>query len=262
MTSRSTWSPNSTATGRRSGETYPSLYDFHISTTLHSRVLFPVARFHATVCTPAWRRGSPIPMSRSKNSYVPVSPGRIEERKALGPASYLHEFLVDHQTDAEGNVNYGKPFGYAWIRARWDQAPPLRTMKRHMARLKSAGRVWVQQQPWGEGMRVRLLGSAKWPSQPAQMALFPAPEILSITSGKAVRKLSNSKSLMGPKVAPSWGQKWPRNEVKKQREEKNYGEPLAVARSSPVEEAAALDERRRLLADQARMLQAKFKGSG
>lgn len=197
-----------------------------------------------------------------KFRYVAIQPARIEDRKKLGPASYLHDFLVDHQTDPEGNVNYGKAFGYAWIRARWKEAPTIRTMKRYMRRLKAAGCVWVQQQPWGGGMRVRVLGSAKWPTQPAQLALFPPPEPLSINSGKAVGKLSKPKSLMGTKVALSWGQKCPPNEVKNLREEKNNTAPLAIARSSPVEDAAALTARRRLLADQARMLQQKYKTSG
>jgi hypothetical protein len=37
--------------------------------------------------------------------------------------------------------------------------------------------------------------------------------------------------------------------------------PLAIARSSPVEDAAALEERRLVLADQARMIQEKYKTS-
>ncbi|MGH9747680.1 MAG: hypothetical protein ACRD59_16415, partial [Candidatus Acidiferrales bacterium] len=160
-----------------------------------------------------------------KFRYVAIAPDRIEDRKKLGPASYLHDFLVDHQTDAEGNVNYGKPFGYAWIRSRWPDAPPIRTLKRHMARLKDAGCVWTGTLGWGQGMRVRVLGSAKWPQAPAQMALFPPPEAVSISSGKAVSNLSKPDYGTGPKVAPLWGQKWPRNEVKKLREETTNSNP-------------------------------------
>lgn len=198
----------------------------------------------------------------SQFRYVAVAPERIEDRKKLGPASYLHDFLVDHQTDAEGKVYYGKAISYAWIRSRWQDAPPIRTLKRHMARLKASGHVWVERAGWDKGMRVRVLRSAKWPEAPRQMQLYPPAEILSINSGKAVRKLSNSESLAGPKVAPQRGQKWHRNEVKNLREETTNSEPLAIARSCPVEDAAALAERRRVLAAQARLIQAKYKTSG
>jgi hypothetical protein len=197
----------------------------------------------------------------SKNRYVAISPTRIDDRKKLGPAWSLHEFLVDHQTDADGNVYYGRAISYAWIRSRWKEAATVRTLKRHMARLKSAGKVYVERAGWDNGMRVRVLGSAKWP-QARQIPLFAPPEILSISRGKTVEKQSKSTSTAGTKVALPWGQKCPRNEVKKYREEKNNSEPLATARSSPAENAAALNERRRLLADQARLVEKKYKSSG
>jgi|ERR1700675_2605238 len=138
--------------------------------------------------------------------YVAIRPDRIERKKEIGPASYLHDFLVDHQTDAEGNVNYGKPFGYAWIRAKWPgvKPPPIRTLKRHMARLKKYGQIWTRAMPLGRGMIVRVLNSAKWAPQAErarQMSLY-APEPVSISSGKGVDKPLKSGALMGPKVAP------------------------------------------------------------
>ncbi len=196
-----------------------------------------------------------------KFRYVAVSPLRIEDKKRLGPAIYLHEFLVDHQTDAEGNVNYGKPFCYAWIRAHWQQAPMTRTLKRHMARLKSSGHVWVKAAGFGQGMRVRVLGSAKWPQQPPQMSLFPPPDPVSIASAKAVEKQLKSLAREGPKVALLWGQKCPRNDVKNLREEKT-SKPARFARSSPVEDSEAMQSRRLLLKEQIAMLQGKTKTSG
>jgi hypothetical protein len=196
-----------------------------------------------------------------KFRYVAVSPLRIEDKKRLGPAIYLHEFLVDHQTDAEGNVNYGKPFCYAWIRSKWRDAPPERSLRRHMARLRSLGYVWTTRARWDQGLRVRVLGSAKWPRQPAQMALFPLPEPVSISSGKAVEIDRVTGVMVRPKVADHPGQKWPRNEVKNLREEKNNGNPARYARSSPVEESEAVRARRQLLKEQLATLTAA-KSSG
>jgi hypothetical protein len=198
----------------------------------------------------------------SKNRYVAISPTRIDDRKKFGPAWSLHEFLVDHQTDADGNVHYGRAISYAWIRSRWQEAPTIRTLKRHMARLKSAGKVYVERAGWDDGMRVRVLGSAKWPQAPRQIPLFPPPEILSISRGKDVRNLSKPPLQAGTKVSPQRGQKCPRNDVKKHREEKTNCEALAFARPSSLQNAAALNERRRLLWDQARLLEKKYKTSG
>ena len=154
--------------------------------------------------------------------YVAIAPTRIDDRKAIGPASYLHEFLVDHQTDAEGHVNYRRPISYAWIRSKWQYAPPLRTLKRHMARLKTTGDVFVRVLPFGQGMKVRVIGSAKWPQQPAQASLFPQVVPVPISGmkrqrscGKPVEKPVESTLSMGPKVAPVRCQKWPRNELRK-----------------------------------------------
>jgi hypothetical protein len=89
--------------------------------------------------------------------YVPIDTSRIEQKKKLGTASYLHDFLVDHQTDAEGKVNYGKPFGYRWIRSRWEGAPSVPTLKRHMARLRKNGFVAVRVLGFGGGMVVTVI---------------------------------------------------------------------------------------------------------
>jgi hypothetical protein len=126
-----------------------------------------------------------------KFRYTPVQPARKEQQKKLGRASYLEDFLIEFQTDAGGRVNYGKPFGYAWIRARWLNAPSIPTLKRYMARLKRAGRLRVSVLGFGGGMIVRLIGSAKWQNvpalQPEQISLFGA-KIRAIACGKAVEK--------------------------------------------------------------------------
>lgn len=135
------------------------------------------------------------------NRYVAIAPGRIEDHQKLGPASYLHDFLVDHQTDAAGKVNYGRAISYAWIRAHWKDAPTKRTLVRYMNRLKASSLVAVRRLPRYRGMTVRVLGSVKWPGQ-RQLPLFPP---LSISSGKAVRKLLNQGNLAVTELAPQAG---------------------------------------------------------
>lgn len=202
----------------------------------------------------------------SKFRFVAVSPSRIEERKRLGPAVYLHEFLTDHQTSADGWVFYGKEFGYAWIRARWLACPPLRTVKRHMAKLKALGLVEVHRMLRG-GMRVRLLASVKFAKPldaPAvQMALF-APKVtpirVTVPVGNSVDNHQNpdsnsakSGTLTVPKVAP-------------ERSKKQIKETIsAIAQLHslpPVEKSKAeLDARRRLLLDQVDEMQKKYQTS-
>jgi hypothetical protein len=194
----------------------------------------------------------------SKFRYVALSPERIEKHKEIGKALALHEFLVDHQTDPDGRVHYGKAISYAWIRSKWRNAPAERTLVRHMARLRSAGLVHVERLSWARGMIVRVIGSAKWQEQALQLRLFPAAEILLINSGRTVGKLSNSEDIATPEVASLRRHNWRLKEVKNLREEKTNSN---TARSSPVEDAAALIERRRLLAAQAETLIQKDKTS-
>lgn len=138
--------------------------------------------------------------------YVAVSRDRIEARSRIGSAIYLHEFLTDHQTSADGWVNYGREFGYAWIQAHWLAAPKERTLQRHMARLKAAGFVEVRRMIRG-GMRVRLLGSAKFSaaiSPPAVQLSLLGADVRSMR-GKAVEKLSKSREYPDSNTAKNGG---------------------------------------------------------
>jgi hypothetical protein len=151
----------------------------------------------------------------SKFRYVAIQPGRIEHKKEIGAASYLHDFLVDHQTDREGNVNYGKPFGYAWIRSRWPGRPPcLRSLKYNMATLKQLGLVSIRMMPLNQGMCVRVVGSAKWSPQPA-IVTAPDPQF----------SLFPDLHPRGQEVAPVGCKNLPPKEVKKLREEKSVPPP-------------------------------------
>jgi len=208
----------------------------------------------------------------SQFRYVAVHPDRPAQWR-LGSATALHDLLTHNQTDASGRVFYGHEISYAWILSRWpgnpDERPVIRTLKRHMAKLKRAGLVRVRVVGMGHGMVVTLLGSAKWageaPAAAVQLPLY-GQRAVSISSGKPVEKpvekRRKSAAPRGTDVSLSWGQMCPRKEVRSKAEEKTNGEPLAIARSCPVEDAAALAERRRVLADQARLIQAKYKSSG
>ena len=212
----------------------------------------------------------------SKFRYVAVQPDRAAQWKTLGTACGLHDVLTDLQCDASGRVNYGRPFGYAWLLAHWpgnpDHRPTIRTLKRHMAKLKRAGLVEVRCVGFGGGMVVRLLGSAKWQQErpaPAEQLPLLLPRVAQIRSAKPVDKpvenLSEStvsQIHMGTDVSLTGGQMCPRKEVKNQAEEKIRA--LARSKSVPrVEKTAAeLDARRRLLLDQADLLKKKYKSAG
>lgn len=149
----------------------------------------------------------------SKFRYIAINPDvldskELQESRALG----LLAFLTDHQTDAEGRVNYGREFGYAWIRSRWLAAPSIRTMKRHMAALRKLGLVEVRR-VFAAGMRVRILNSAKFANpvapQAVQLPLFAGK----VTPFRAVEKPVDNqwkssdspdfnRATDGPKVGP------------------------------------------------------------
>lgn len=196
----------------------------------------------------------------SKFRYVALAPERIEKHREIGKALALHEFLVDHQTDPDGRVHYGKAISYSWIRSKWRNAPSERTLVRHMARLKKAGLVSVACLPWAQGMILRLIGSAKWQERAAQLPLFPQAEILLINRGKNVGKLSNSGATAAPEVASLRRHNWRLKEVKNLREEKSNVNTARFAGSLPVEDPA-LVERLRLLKAQFQEITTKYKTS-
>lgn len=207
--------------------------------------------------------------------YVPISPSRLGLMKKLQLASYLHDFLVQHQTDAHGHVNYGRPFGYAWIRARWpgnpDDRPCVRVLKKYMARLKQCGLVHVRTVRNLGGMTVRLLHSVKWPAavpeRAVQLPLYSPPptpirreEVQDSVDKQG--KSTGKKICLGHERAPSRGTSVPRKEVK--NKEKETIRSVALAHAVPTVEKSQreLDARRRLLLDQADALKRKYKSAG
>lgn len=209
--------------------------------------------------------------------YVAVQPDRAARWKGLRSAFALHDLLTDLQCDASGRVNYGRAFGYAWLRARWpgnpDHRPCIRTLKYHMAKLKGAGLVDVRVVGFGGGMVVRLLGSAKWQNErplPAEQIPLFAPRVAQIRGRMPVdkpvekpveklRKSTVSNFHMGQDLAPVGGKLLPRKEVKNLSEETIKGIAVAHALPRVGKTPKELDERRRLLLDQAEMLKRKFK---
>lgn len=204
-----------------------------------------------------------------------ICPDRLGDRKKIKAASYLHDFLVDHQTDAGGRVNYGRPFGYAWVRAHWpgnpDERPPIRTLQRYMATLKSAGKVEVRVLGFGAGMIVRVIGSAKWRKEmqpPAvQLPLLAPPPIRFPQSAvdnpvEKPRESTVSRFHTPPNMAVVDRQKWRRKEVKNLAEETISGASRSHAVRSVEKTTEELAARRQFLSDQAEMLQHKFKSSG
>lgn len=204
----------------------------------------------------------------SKFRFVAIHPDRPAQWK-LGSATALHDLLTHNQTDASGRVFYGHAISYAWILSRWpgnpDERPVIRTLKRHMAKLKRAGLVRIRKAGMSDGMIVTLLGSAKWagevPAPATQLPLY-SPQPLSISRGKAVDKKRKTAVAVGTDVSLSWGQKCPRKEVRSKPEEKISGASRAHAVPSVEKTEEQLAERRRVLRDQLEMLQKKYKTSG
>ena len=204
--------------------------------------------------------------------YVAIQPDRIGDHRKLKTASYLLDFLTDHQTDASGWVNYGRPFGYAWILANWhgnpDDRPAERTLKRHMAILKAAGKVGIRVLGFGNGMMVRVLGSAKWQKElplPAEQIPMFVKLPVEIRTRKTCEKAgfsTVSKFHTGPSLALVGCQVWPRKEVKKYNEEKCSSASRAGSVEILEKSSEEIDARRRLLLDQAEIVRQKFKSTG
>lgn len=131
----------------------------------------------------------------------------------MGKAVFLHDFLIDHQTDEDGRVHYGRLITYAWICERFKNAPAKRTLRRWMARLRDRGYIECIAVSSKHGMRIRVLNQKKWPAKPIQRSLFPPPDPLWISSGKTNAKAVEKRQVLGvtlrPNVAAPCGQKWP-----------------------------------------------------
>lgn len=204
--------------------------------------------------------------------YVAVQPARIGDHRKLGKASYLLDFLTDHQTDAEGRVNYGHPVGYAWILAHWhgnpDERPSLRSLERHMAKLQELGKARVRVVGFGGGMVIRLIGSAKWqrevPAPAEQIPMFVQLPVEIRTRKSCARPEFSTVSQyhIPPQMAVVDRQKWRRKEVKKEPEEKYSGASRLDACGSVEKTPEELEARLRLLREQAAMLTQKFKRTG
>ena len=211
----------------------------------------------------------------SKFRFIAAHPERAGKWNEIKTASYLEDVLTDLQCDADGRINYGRAFGYAWLLAHWpgnpDERPSVRTLKRHMQILKRAGIVQVRVVGFGGGMVVRMLRSAKWQNErPAPAVQLPLwlPPVASIRGGRPVDKpvekqleSTVSQIHMGPDLSPVGGQTWPRKEVKNLAEEtiRTIARSKAVPRVEKTQKQ--LDARRRLLQQQAEMLEKKFKNA-
>jgi hypothetical protein len=137
--------------------------------------------------------------------YIAVAPGLAEQKhvEAIGKAEMLFLFLVHHQRDADGTVNYGKPISYGWIQRRF-AGTKRRTLARWMERLRAGG--YISTTRTGHGFLVRILHQKKFP--PRQLPLFPAPDPLLITRGKACDKPEIYEKREVPQVAHQMCHKW------------------------------------------------------
>jgi hypothetical protein len=153
--------------------------------------------------------------------------------KKLGPAEKLLDFLKSRQTGPNGEVYYHKELGYAWIRSKIPNAPPLRTLQRWMDRLKETGEAHVTRTAYG--MKIRLLNSRKWARQ---TSLFPKVEIYSQPQIAPVENLRESCGIEVLRTAKSGGSLPPKVAVQRssresQSETSNTARALRAA--PPVE---------------------------
>lgn len=195
--------------------------------------------------------------------FVPISPDMLQRSDLEAEAILLYEFLVDNQTSADGLVFYGKAIGYAWIRSRYLRGS-LRSLQRYMRDLKRAGFVQVQREFHG-GIRIRLPRSVKFakPQAPPaiQLSLF-SPEPTSIRERRAVDK-PVEKQLKGseyPKNNTVTGGGIAASRVAVERSEEQVKEKIRTLAGAHVlpgtrKTKKELDDRIRLLREQARMLE-------
>jgi hypothetical protein len=203
--------------------------------------------------------------------FTPIPPDRVGKWRAIGKAAALHDLLVDRQTDADGRVNYGRAVGYAWIRAEWvkkgGDPPAERTLDRYMQRLKRAGLVYVTRLPWGGGMKIQIIGSAKWADAPTpahQLNLF-APEPVSITRGKACgdpsgnlrESCAGAFSYSAKSGAVTSAKSGALKKLRKEQEKPKRRADRPARTDTPVD-IQAFEERRALLRQQAEELKRKF----
>jgi len=205
--------------------------------------------------------------------YVAISPGRADGRHVagMGKAVFLHDFLIDHQTDEAGRVHYGRLITYAWIRERFRNAPPKATLRKWMARLRDGGYVECVAVCSQHGMRVRVLNQKKWPAQPRQRSLFPPAEPRRIDCGKVGGKPVEKQPSPGTTLRPKEDGASVHSGTPYSLEEEKNNEPIkaaiaAIARAHTVEKPsmteAEVEKRRQFLLDQAEQLKRKFKVSG
>jgi len=137
--------------------------------------------------------------------YISIAPGLADQKHVvrMGKANSLFVFLVGRQTDADGWVYYRKPINYAWIQELFPGAK-RRTLQRWMAQLLEGGYISIIHT--GHGFIVQILNQKKWPTR--QLPLFPVPDPMLITSGKAGGKAVKSNFRDAPLVAHLLRQKW------------------------------------------------------
>jgi hypothetical protein len=177
--------------------------------------------------------------------YVAIDPARADGRHitAIGKAAGLYDFLINHQTDSEGWVNYGKLISYSWIRARLPNSQPARTLRRWMARLRAGGYAEVLASRSEHGMYIRILDQTKFPK--VQLPLFPLPKPLRFAGAKPVEKpveiASHGGTSLRPQMAAPSGHKWPLSSLCiEKNDEKRYGGFAAETGGDPVENVTEL----------------------
>jgi hypothetical protein len=189
----------------------------------------------------------------SKFRYIAIAPGRVDgiHVERMGQAIWLHDFLIDHQTSADGRVNYGRPISYQWIVDRFANPPPVRSLQRWMSKLKFEGYISARRLSWGQGIVVRILKAKKWSTPPVQLSLFP-PEDSRVKRVETVEKQNgNERAFKPPHLAVTYRHKWRFKDLEERCEE-TINPPLPPLPPAPAGEQLLLWGRETIVVEMGR----------
>jgi hypothetical protein len=145
----------------------------------------------------------------SEHTYVPLDEKLVDgdHIRRLGMSVWLLLFLVKKQTGREGWINYGRPVSYRWIFDQIPRSMPERTIRLWMQTLRVNGYIVVERLPFGQGMKIRIVNSKKWPKTQLTLPLFPGEEDLSKNCDSTEEKLFKPDASMWQDLAAPCGKK-------------------------------------------------------
>ncbi len=127
----------------------------------------------------------------SEHTYIAIGQELIDgdHIRRLGMSIWLLLFLTKKQTSRDGWINYGRPVTYRWIFDAIPHPIPERTIRLWMTTLRVNGYIHVDRLPYGQGMKIRIVASKKWPARQLCLPLTGDEEDLLKTCESPEEKL-------------------------------------------------------------------------